>query len=91
VNGNFLMTTSNIFSRRSLFHEIGGSSALRYTHDLEFFLRVLLRGQRVHFIDKPLANYRRHGSNTIREDVLKVRVETAGAVAYFIYGYGPDT
>jgi glycosyltransferase involved in cell wall biosynthesis len=87
VNGNFLMTTSNICARRSLFHEIGCFSALRYAHDLEFFLRVLARGKRIHFIDKPLVDYRRHASNTIREDVLKVRVETAGAVAYFIYEY----
>ena len=87
VNGNFLMTTSNICARRSLFHEIGCFSALRYAHDLEFFLRVLVRGKRIHFIDKPLVDYRRHASNTIREDVPKVRVETAGAVAYFIYEY----
>ncbi|MGH8564819.1 MAG: glycosyltransferase family 2 protein [Gammaproteobacteria bacterium] len=87
VNGNFLMTTSNICARRSLFHDIGGFAGLRYAHDLEFFLRVLARGKRIHFLDKPLVDYRRHASNTIREDVPKVRVETAGAVAYFIYEY----
>jgi len=87
VNGNFLMTTSNICARRSLFHEINCFPALRYAHDLEFFLRVLARAKRIHFIDKPLVDYRRHGSNTIREDVLEVRAETAGAVAYFIWDY----
>ena len=70
-----------------MFHEIGCFSALRYAHDLEFFLRVLVRGRHIHFIDKPLVDYRRHASNTIREDVPQVRVETAGAVAYFIYEY----
>src|SRR5262249_35193617 len=39
VNGNFLMTTSNIVARRALFDEVGGFDDLRYAHDLDFFLR----------------------------------------------------
>src|SRR4029450_2534625 len=34
VNGNFLMTTSNIVARRALFQEVGGFDDLRYAHDL---------------------------------------------------------
>jgi glycosyltransferase involved in cell wall biosynthesis len=85
INGNFFMTTSNLMVRRAIFDEIGYFSALRYAHDLDFFLRLLLRGKCIGFHDKPLLSYRIHSSNTISEGVLRVKVEWAAAVAFFIY------
>lgn len=84
INGNFIMTTSNIIVRRSVFNEIGYFSALRYAHDLDFFLRLLLNGKQVHFHDKPLLAYRMHPANTINESVLRVKVEWAAVVAFYI-------
>lgn len=84
INGNFFMTTSNLIVRRSVFQEIGYFSALRYTHDLDFFLRLLAREKQVYFLDEPLLSYRIHPSNTIREDHSKVRAEWAAVTAFFL-------
>jgi len=85
INGNFLMTTSNLFVRRTVFDEIGSFSSLRYAHDLDFFLRLILRSKKIGIIGKPLLSYRLHSGNTISEDVLRVKVEWAAVVAFFIY------
>lgn len=93
IHGNFIMTTSNIIVRRSVFDEIGYFSALRYAHDLDFFLRLLLNGKQIHFHDKPLLGYRIHPTNTINEGILRVKVEWAAVVAFFVYNlwqYQPD-
>jgi glycosyltransferase involved in cell wall biosynthesis len=84
INGNFFMTTSNLMIRRSVFKEIGYFSALRYTHDLDFFLRLLAHDKQIYLLDKPLLNYRIHQASTIREDHSKVRVEWAGVTAFFL-------
>jgi glycosyltransferase involved in cell wall biosynthesis len=85
INGNFLMTTSNLIVRRAVFNELGYFSALRYAHDLDFFLRLLLHGKHLALHDKQLLSYRIHSGNTISEDVLRVKVEWAASVAFFIY------
>ncbi len=85
VNGNFFMTTSNLVVRRALFGEIGFFSALRYAHDLDFFLRLLAHGREVRLLDQPLLSYRVHAGNTIREDARKVKVEWAAATAFFLH------
>lgn len=85
INGNFFMTTSNLIVRRAVFDEIGYFSALRYAHDLDFFLRLILNGRHIGILEKPLLSYRVHAANTISEDELRVKVEWAASVAYFIY------
>lgn len=93
VNGNFLMTTSNLMFRRSLVEAIGRFSPLRYAHDLDFFMRVAARGEALQLLDRPLLSYRQHATNTINEDHLKVKVEWAAVTAFHLYrlweGDGP--
>ncbi len=84
-HANFLVTTSNLFIRRSLFESIGYFSPLRYTHDLEFFLRLILGRKLVHFLDSPLVAYRLHGRNTISENKAREDVERAAVFAFFLY------
>jgi GT2 family glycosyltransferase len=84
INGNFFMTTSNIVIRRSVFDDIGYFAPLRYVHDLDFFLRLLVAGKTIHMIDEPLVTYRMHAKNTILEEHAKVRAEWAFACARFI-------
>jgi glycosyltransferase involved in cell wall biosynthesis len=84
LNGNFLMTTSNLVMRRRLLDEIGGFSALRYAHDLDYFLRLLVKGKTLRLLEKPLVSYRIHGTNTISEDHLKVKVEWAAVTAFYL-------
>ena len=83
VNGNFLMTTSNLVARRTVFDEIGGFDDLRYAHDLDFFLRLLAHGKHLTVLPEQLLTYRVHGSNTISEAPLDMSLETAVVVAFF--------
>jgi glycosyltransferase involved in cell wall biosynthesis len=83
VNGNFLMTTSNLVVRRTLFAEVGGFANLRYAHDLDFLLRLVAHGKRITILRAPLLSYRVHSSNTISESHIKVRLEWAAATAAF--------
>jgi glycosyltransferase involved in cell wall biosynthesis len=83
VNGNFLMTTSNLVARRAVFDEIGGFEDLRYAHDLDFFLRLVAYRKRLVVIPDPLLTYRVHRSNTIFDAPLDMRLETALVIAFF--------
>jgi len=85
MNGNFIMTTSNFVLRRTLFEEAGYFAPLRYAHDLEFLLRLIFLGKKIHIIKEKLLTYRVHQKNTISEDHKKVRVEWAFCCAGFIW------
>lgn len=84
LDANYIMTTSNIFMRRSLLDRIGYFAPLRYAHDLEFLLRCAAVGIRFCFLDRRLMNYRFHSSNTISENHTKVRAEWAMCAAAFV-------
>jgi glycosyltransferase involved in cell wall biosynthesis len=88
VNGNFLMTTSNLFIRRHVIEDMGGFANLRYAHDLDFFLRFLAAGFNPVLLEDPLLYYRMHASNTIDEGVLKVKLEWAAVVAFYVRQIG---
>lgn len=88
INGNFLMTTSNLFIRRTVFDELGFFANLRYAHDLDFFLRLILSKRTITLLDQPLLQYRMHSSNTISEGALKVKQEWAAVVAWFAWQLG---
>ena len=90
INGNFLMTTSNLFIRREVFAELGMFANLRYAHDLDFFLRLITHGREILWIDQPLLQYRMHSTNTISEDALKVKTEWAAVVAFFLYSFSKN-
>ncbi|MEA3544037.1 MAG: glycosyltransferase [Thermodesulfobacteriota bacterium] len=87
INGNFLMTTSNLFIRRQVFAEVGGFSNLRYAHDLDFFLRLLGHDKTILWLEPPLLAYRMHDTNTIKENPWQVKTEWAAVVAYYLYRY----
>jgi glycosyltransferase involved in cell wall biosynthesis len=84
LNGNFLMTTSNLIARRSAFQDVGPFANLRYAHDLDFFLRLYIHGKKMYLIDEPLLQYRLHASNTISENPRSTKVEWAAVVAFFL-------
>jgi glycosyltransferase involved in cell wall biosynthesis len=83
VNGNFLMTTSNIVARRTVFDEMGGFEDLRYAHDLDFFLRLVAARKRLVMLPEQLLTYRVHGSNTIFDSPQEMKLETALVIAFF--------
>ena len=83
MNGNFLLTTSNIVARRAVFDEVGSFDDLRYAHDLDFFLRLLAQGKALTLLPQPLLTYRVHGGNTVSEDPLQLQFETAVIAGLF--------
>ncbi len=84
LNGNFVMTTSNLLFRRAAWDTVGPFAALRYAHDLDWLLRAVALGRRIVLVDKPLLRYRSHGSNTISEDHTAVRAEWAMVAAAYL-------
>jgi glycosyltransferase involved in cell wall biosynthesis len=84
LNGNFLMTTSNILFRRAAWPKLGAFAPLRYAHDLDWLLRALAHGHRIVILPAKLLRYRTHGRNTISEDHGAVRVEWALVAAAYL-------
>ena len=84
LNGNFLMTTSNLVFRRDALERVGAFAALRYAHDLDWILRALALGRRVVLVEDRLLTYRMHDSNTINEDHRRVRAEWAMAASAYL-------
>lgn len=71
LRGNFCITTSNFFFRRTCFLAQGGFADLRYVHDYEYVLRLYRAGFKFSCLwDESLLHYRLHSSNTIREKPL---------------------
>ncbi len=83
LGGNFLITTSNLFCRKSVFTNIGYFRNLRYAHDYDFFLR-LCSTYKVCVIDVPLLKYRQHGTNTLKENEAEVSFEAGLVLADFL-------
>lgn len=76
LRGNFLITTSNFFMQRQVYAQVGEFADLRYVHDYDYALRVMLAGFKLHFLaDEYLLGYRLHDSNTIREKPLAAIAE----------------
>lgn len=83
---NYWATTSNFVFRRSTFERHGPFRPLRFAHDWDFALRVQ-RDTPAHLIEKPLVDYRIHGSNTIRTDRPAMVFEVCWILATHVPGY----
>jgi glycosyltransferase involved in cell wall biosynthesis len=84
--GNFTVSTSNFFVRRSVFGRMGRLRPYRYVHDYDFALRLVLRfPQRVAaLLDEPLLQYRLHQANTILEDAVGAERERLQLLAHWL-------
>ena len=87
--GNFLVSTSNLFCRRSVFQKIGFFSNLRYAHDYEFFLRLCYHFN-VRIVNKPLLKYRIHSANTIKENEAETDFEVGIILSDLLLNYDLD-
>ncbi len=85
---NIITTTSNLFCKKEVFDEIGLFKNYRYSHDLDFSLR-LFHQKHVRFINEPLLCYRVHAANTLKEDSAMVHFETAIVLADFLQKQPP--
>lgn len=84
--GNFLITTSNLFCRTSVFDKTGGFSNLAYTHDYDFFLRLSYHFK-VRVLEKKLLKYRIHDTNTIRNHKNEVAFEVGVVLSNFLINH----
>ncbi|KJU84028.1 phosphotransferase [Candidatus Magnetobacterium bavaricum] len=76
--GNYTISTSNFFFRRSLVDDIGLFRARKYTLDYDFAYRAIRHNEQgfAYFIDSQLMLYRLHGDNAILKDPLVANLET---------------
>ena len=77
LQGNLMVSTSNLFMRRDAWLNVGPFAPLRYLHDYDFIFRMMLAfPEGVHYLaDRVLLHYRIHGSNTLKEGAIKARLE----------------
>jgi glycosyltransferase involved in cell wall biosynthesis len=88
LHENHVATTSNMVLSRALWQRVGGFSALRYCHDLDFLMRAYDGGHVVLDRGRVHVQYRVHAGNTIGEDAHMVRVELAAVIAATLHESG---
>lgn len=81
LNENSVTSTSNMFFSRELWRKCQGFQPLRYCHDLDFLLTALCHHCVMIDMEQTHILYRVHRKNTIKEDLLKVRLEVAAVMA----------
>ena len=81
LNENSVTSTSNMVFSRELWRNCDGFQPLRYCHDLDFLLTALSDHGVMIDMEQTHILYRVHQYNTIKENVLKVRLEVAAVMA----------
>ncbi len=92
LNGNFMVTTSNLFMTREAAREVGPFCSLRYLHDYDFIFRMLARFEdRVDYVhDQKLLYYRIHGGNTLAEAAIKGREQDQQLIEKYMLAAIPE-
>lgn len=77
--GNYTVSTSNFFFRKTLFTEIGPFNPFRYVLDWDYALRAALKNSAKfsYLIDEPLLDYRLHSKNTILSGMPTAAIEAS--------------
>lgn len=72
LNGNFMVTTSNLFMHRDAVARVGNFCSLRYLHDYDYIFRMMLAfPDRVKYLhDEKLLFYRIHSGNTLNQAAI---------------------
>jgi len=94
LNGNYMVTTSNLFMTRALYDTVGGFCSLRYLHDYDYIFRILLAAENntVYLDDEKLLYYRIHGANTLSEAAITGREQDRQLIRkYLMEKCPPDT
>lgn len=92
LNGNFMVTTSNLFMKSEVVRVVGDFSSLRYLHDYDFIFRVMLAfPNRVQYLnDEKLLYYRLHGENTLSEAAIVGREQDKAVIRRYMMKKIPD-
>ncbi len=75
LNGNFMVTTSNLFMTAGAMKKTGNFCSLRYLHDYDYIFRLMLNFPgKVHYLAaEKLLYYRIHAGNTLGEAAITGR------------------
>ncbi len=75
LQGNMMVTTSNLFMTRQAVQKVGNFCSLRYLHDYDYIFRMMLAyPEGVHYMDQDkLLFYRIHSGNTLSEAAITGR------------------
>ncbi|MFB3167772.1 glycosyltransferase [Neobacillus sp. 179-C4.2 HS] len=78
VNGCTVVMKKDLFDRIGYFNPYH-----RYTHDYEMWLRLLVKGHQLHFLDEVLVKFRQHEESGTNKFQLKMRKELAEIEMYY--------
>lgn len=73
INGCTVVMKKELLGQIGLFNE-----GLPYTHDYDLWLRMILSGQQMYFLDQPLTQYRRHAQmgTIIHQPVITQEIQS---------------
>jgi glycosyltransferase involved in cell wall biosynthesis len=92
LQGNFMVTTSNLFMTAEAMRTVGNFCSLRYLHDYDYIFRMMLAfPEGVHYLDdEKLLCYRIHSGNTLGEAAITGRVQDQELITKYMAAKIPE-
>ncbi len=92
LQGNLMVTTSNLFMTRRAMETVGQFSSLRYLHDYDYIFRIMLAfPDSVYYLDQDkLLYYRIHEGNTLSEAAVTGREQDLEVIRKYMLAKLPD-
>ncbi len=92
LQGNLMVTTSNLFMTREAQQKVGEFCSLRYLHDYDYIFRMMLAHPGgVHYLDdRKLLYYRIHSGNTLGEAAIKGREQDLAVIRQYMLEKLPE-
>jgi len=92
LNGNYMVTTSNLFMTREAVEKTGEFTSLRYLHDYDYIFRLMLDyPDSVSYLhDAQLLYYRIHGGNTLSEAAITGREQDLQVIEKYMLASVPE-
>jgi len=86
LQGNLMVTTSNLFMTRQAMETVGQFSSLRYLHDYDYIFRMMLAfPDSVHYLDRDkFLYYRIHEGNTLSEAAVTGREQDLAVIRKYM-------
>ena len=92
LQGNLMVTTSNLFMTRLAQRKVGEFCSLRYLHDYDYIFRMMLAYPKgVHYLaDQRLLYYRIHAGNTLGEAAITGRQQDLEVIRKYMLARLPE-
>lgn len=92
LNGNYMVTTSNLFMTHQAVDKTGQFTSLRYLHDYDYIFRLMLAcpGKVSYLHDAQLLYYRIHGGNTLSEAAMTGREQDIEVIEKYMLASLPE-